>query len=282
MMDMILNDWNKHYKKRVAGSKREKKFIDCLIKLFSQLDYICYQDFFALKTTKFSRNLVMYNKTDKNKYIIISAHSDCSNQTHGMDDNISGILVCYYLMSLLKNVEFHNFNVVVIIFGSEETGLLGSKHFIDSLNENNKKEIKLLLNIDSVGVGDFLYVYSNKIADEYRQMYGNLNKVQYQIKSKIFEHGRIGLWGDHKWFDANDIPYLFFERTNWNLDVNYGQIQTKEFGRIMHTKRDNYRWIKKNIKNRFSDNIMQLSFDIFKYLEYLDGNEGGEIIETTI
>lgn len=100
----------------------------------------------------------------KHEYIVLGAHydhlglggilskSENKNSIHfGADDNASGVAALLEIAEkLVVNKQLFKRSIIIVAFGAEEQGLLGSKYFV-----NNPpvplKQIKLMINMDMVG-----------------------------------------------------------------------------------------------------------------------------------
>ncbi len=84
------------------------------------------------------------------EYILFTAHYDSVPFSHGAYDNASGSAIimelCRYFQQnpLKRPCRF-------IWCGAEEIGLVGSKHYVSQLSEEEKKRIALVINIDLAG-----------------------------------------------------------------------------------------------------------------------------------
>ena len=95
------------------------------------------------------------DKKLKNEYVIIGAHYDTLKTKNGKfhpgaDDNASGIAL---MLELARFYSEHKTarTLIFIAFDGEEAGKLGSKYFLQSLKENELKEINAMVNMDCVG-----------------------------------------------------------------------------------------------------------------------------------
>ncbi len=79
-----------------------------------------------------------------------------------------------------KKPMFHD--VKVIFFGAEEAGLVGSTHYVESLDPREIADIAAMINMDMVGVGDTMGVMTAEegaesfvadLAEEYIRAYGH-------------------------------------------------------------------------------------------------------------
>jgi len=100
------------------------------------------------------------------KVVVIGAHMDHLglgtdtslapgvHEVHnGADDNASGVAVMLETCKALAAMDASKrpYDVVCIAFGAEEMGLLGSKHYVQSLAEPERKRVAAMINFDMVG-----------------------------------------------------------------------------------------------------------------------------------
>lgn len=98
----------------------------------------------------------------KNEYIVIGAHYDhlgyvMNDKTKiiypGADDNASGVAMMLELAKTLKKPEFNQKRTIIFVaFDAEESGLLGSKNFLENLDPKVKSNIKAMFSFDMVGM----------------------------------------------------------------------------------------------------------------------------------
>lgn len=116
-----------------------------------------------------SYNVIGKLKAAKNhkkaKTIVLGAHFD-SVSSPGASDNASGTAVIVEVARLLSNKDIRknlNYNIEFVAFGGEELGLLGSKEYVKELQEDGRvDEIEAMINLDMVGVGDYINVFNLK------------------------------------------------------------------------------------------------------------------------
>ncbi len=84
--------------------------------------------------------------------LIIGAHYDSRNSS-GANDNASGISLLLELARVLS-VESHAVEIKFVAFGSEEILLTGSRHFVNSLSKEERKNTIGMVAIDTVGRGN--------------------------------------------------------------------------------------------------------------------------------
>ncbi|AWI03523.1 DUF4910 domain-containing protein [Clostridium drakei] len=81
--------------------------------------------------------------------IIVSAHYDCAQDSMGANDNASGVAVVMEVARLL-NKSFNDYELRFIFFGGEEFASIGSRYYLSQLSDNDKKDIKANINMDSI------------------------------------------------------------------------------------------------------------------------------------
>ncbi|KCV71845.1 hypothetical protein H696_01262 [Fonticula alba] len=99
-----------------------------------------------------SRTGAMTNRT-----IIVGAHADGVPNGPGINDNASGTAVVLEIARQFARLHRRTVNHVKFAFWSaEEWGLLGSKHYVDSLTTDERADIALNLNFDMLGSANFI------------------------------------------------------------------------------------------------------------------------------
>ncbi len=86
------------------------------------------------------------------KVLVIGAHYDTTPGTQGANDNGTGVSTLMTLSAELADVQLP-FDLRFILFGSEEVGLLGSRHYVEGLSQSEIASIVAMINIDSTGSG---------------------------------------------------------------------------------------------------------------------------------
>ena len=95
-------------------------------------------------------------KGSGNGLVIIGAHYDVVPETEaGANDNTSGVAVLLSLAEALAGRSLP-YTIRFVAFGSEEIGLYGSRHYVESLDEAELARITAMLNFDVVGSGPHL------------------------------------------------------------------------------------------------------------------------------
>ena len=155
--------------------------------------------------TKESRNIIAERPggTGNGKVVIIGAHYDTTPETQGANDNGSGVAALLTAAEKLVDDDLP-FRVRFMLFGAEELGLYGSRHYVDGLDLGELDSIIAMINIDSVGSGTRLEIIGeDRLVDpvvDYAGLHGI--PVREQDPSR---------WGgsDHASFRDAEVATLF-------------------------------------------------------------------------
>ncbi len=136
--------------------------------------------------------------------VIIGAHYDTVPDTQGANDNGSGVAA---LMSIARHVsgESYPFDVKLILFGSEEIGLFGSRHYVETMSEREISNTLAMLNLDVVGSGDSFEAIGE--ADMTREA----RRIGAEIGVRVSQSSELSTYAssDHAPFAEAGIPALF-------------------------------------------------------------------------
>ena len=156
--------------------------------------------------TRDSRNVIaeLPGSLGDGKVVVLGAHYDTVPDTQGANDNGSGVAT---LMTVAGEAleESYPFGLRFIVFGSEEVGLFGSRHYVDSLSPEERDAVIAMLNFDVPGSGDTNQVLGN--FDLMRRVldYGRANGIEVDVGAET-----QGASSDHASFAQADIPAAFF------------------------------------------------------------------------
>jgi Zn-dependent M28 family amino/carboxypeptidase len=99
-----------------------------------------------------TRNVIAQTKTGSSANVVMAgAHLDSVPEGPGINDNGSGVAAVLETAVQLGPSPQVNNAVRFGFFGGEESGLLGSNNYVQSLNEDALKDIALYLNFDMLG-----------------------------------------------------------------------------------------------------------------------------------
>ena len=120
----------------------------------------------AFRGTATSYNVLAETTTgDPNNTIMVGAHLDSVNQGPGIQDNGSGSAAILETAVQMARVEPRN-KVRFAWWGAEESGLLGSSHYVSNLSQEELDQITLYLNFDMIGSPNYVFsIYDGDDSD---------------------------------------------------------------------------------------------------------------------
>lgn len=199
-----------------------------------------------------SHNLVVELAGRSDRLLIIGAHYDTAvsrtgaqieqgiggPQLQGVDDNASGVGVLLELAARLAAAEPEH-SIRLIFFGAEEVGLQGARHVVAGLSPEEREQVLLMINIDSIITGDHLYAHAGPATVAADPAHAAARDRALAIAAELgialetnpglnpdYPPG-TGCCSDQAAFDEAGIPVLNFEATNWRLGERDGFQQTE-------------------------------------------------------
>jgi aminopeptidase YwaD len=152
---------------------------------------------------------VVAEPPDRDCDTVSGGHYDSVPQAPGASDNATGTATVMEIAALLARKGEMGGNCFVL-FGSEEIGLLGSKAYVDSLDNAARSRLKAMLNFDMVGVGDDTWLLIGTQSLQQRA-----SRIASSLGISV-SRGNLpaATSSDHASFLANNIPSLMFHRTD--------------------------------------------------------------------
>ena len=151
---------------RESATQEELEAAAFLIRRFTEFGYSPEVQTFGLwvgASVRKTRNIILELPGRGEGVVILGAHYDTVPDSVGANDNASGVSVLLALAERLARPPWSNqmasifpFSLRFIAFGSEETGLDGSRHYVDRLTDEELDDIRVMINLDSVGSGTSL------------------------------------------------------------------------------------------------------------------------------
>ena len=151
-----------------------------------------------------SQNVIAEKKGPGESVVVLGGHYDSVPGIAGANDNASGAAVLVTLARMLADVDLP-FTIRIVLFGSEELGLLGSRFYVESLSENELENTKAMLNFDALGTGSGVSVFGD----------GDITALVSDIGDQVNVDVAVtlGLRGgssDFASFREAGVPYLMF------------------------------------------------------------------------
>jgi aminopeptidase YwaD len=156
------------------------------------------------------------DKKLKEEYVVIGAHLDHVGSQAGLlfpgaNDNASGsAAVLEIAEAFVKSGIKPKRSVIFVLFASEEQGLFGAKHFVDSWKKGYDK-IAAMINLDCVGYGDSIQVGNGKSAPRLWEIANQINETSF---NSMVDRTWNGGGADATPFHEKGIPCLYFVTTN--------------------------------------------------------------------
>ena len=156
-----------------------------------------------------SRNVIadMRTSTGSDRTVIVGAHYDTVPNSQGASDNGSGIASVLTIAEHVADRDYP-FNVRIILFGAEEIGLFGSRHYVENMSQEEVDNTIAMLNFDAFGSGRTLQIAGDiQLTAEATRIGSKLG-----INLGVFpENPRGGLGGasDHGPFRQAGIPVFW-------------------------------------------------------------------------
>ena len=223
---------------RSAGSKGDILARDYMVDLFEKSSSsVTIQEFEVITNRRTQETAITYNVVGvlpgndpvlKDEFVIVGGHYDTTpnppkarrlffdNINNGADDNASGTAMVLELFEKYASTNSHKSTLVFILFGGEELGLLGSKHYAENPTIDLDK-VQLMVNLDMIGrLDEDKNVYLGGVPTAY-----GLDKAikPFIESSKLnvtsYQHTASGVRSlfsrsDHYNFYKKDVPSLFF------------------------------------------------------------------------
>jgi hypothetical protein len=152
----------------------------------------------------------------KEEYVIIGAHLDHVGSQAGLlfpgaNDNASGsAAVLEIAKAFVKGGIQPKRSVIFVLFASEEQGLNGAKHFVESWKKGYDK-IAAMINLDCIGYGDSIQVGNGLSAPTLWEIANEIDETSF---NSMVDRTWNGGGADATPFHEKGVPCLYFVTTN--------------------------------------------------------------------
>ena len=162
-----------------------------------------------------SQNVIGYVEGTEfpDSFIILSAHYDhlgkMGNDVYfpGANDNASGVAMLLSLAYHYTHKELPTKTVVFIAFGAEESGLVGSKYFVNHPTIP-LKQINFVFNMDLMGTGsEGGMIVNGSVFENHFERLIKINK-EWNYLPVLKKRGKAAN-SDHYWFSEKGVPSFF-------------------------------------------------------------------------
>lgn len=240
-----INYLSENLKGRSVGTPQEAATVDYLVQQLKSYGYDPTLQSFSYDwrdRALTSHNIVAERRGTSGKQILLGAHYDNAPSSatldrtnlEGVNDNASGVGVLLELAQRLEAETTHT--VKFVFFGAEEIGLVGSEFYANSLSQQEIDNTLLMVNLDSLIVGDKMYFNAGRGATEnpswfkYRDLaleIADENGIAVDTNPGLNPEypAGTGCCSDLESFDFL-MPVLAAEATNWEIGDLDGYTQT--------------------------------------------------------
>ncbi len=109
----------------------------------------------AETATRPTRNVLADRGEASVPFVVVGAHLDSVAEGPGMNDNASGSAAVLETALRLAKEPPVGTPVRFAFWGAEERGLIGSRHHLDAMSEDERRRIRFYINLDMVGSVNF-------------------------------------------------------------------------------------------------------------------------------
>ena len=138
--------------------------------------------------------------------VVLGGHYDTVAGVDGANDNGSGIAALLTVARLAAGRSYP-FALRFIAFGTEEEGLIGSRHYVHSLSAAETRDIVAMLNFDALGTGDVAAMIATPWLGKLVLELGDEIGVPVRLDPDL---GLDGGSSDFAPFEAAGVPFVFF------------------------------------------------------------------------
>ncbi len=157
-----------------------------------------------------SQNVIAEKKGPGDAVVVLGGHYDTVAGISGANDNASGTAVLLAIAESLAEVDLP-FTLRIVPFGSEELGLLGSRHYVELLSDEELDRTKAMFNFDALGSGTGVSVFGNRDFTELASALGGEIGVEVAVTRGLSRGS-----SDFASFQAAGVPFLMFFGTDFS------------------------------------------------------------------
>ena len=152
--------------------------------------------------------------TNDDNVVMAGGHLDSVGAGPGINDNGSGSAVLLEAAQQLAHVKLQN-TVRLAWWSAEESGLVGSTNYVNSLSQAEKDRIALYLNFDMVGSPNYIFMTQDADQSSFEAPVDvpegsiaieDLFESFYTLKGEPYDDAAFDGRSDYQAFILNDIP----------------------------------------------------------------------------
>lgn len=260
---------------RLPGSAEEAAAAEYIKAAFKTYGYNPQVQRFAFTTEDDeeleSANIIAVKRGLSSQEIIVGAHYDSVDDADGADDNASGVAALLEVAKLLQDAQTP-YTIRFVAFGAEEADMDGSRYYVEQMDEADIENTVGMINLDSLIAGDITYVYGDAGRGSLRDwIIKAAADAGFALEARTAKEldqpdGTPCDCADYGPFQEADIPFAYFEATNWDLAADamtQVDVDLAEDGKIWHTEYDTLDYIDATFPGRIDKH-----FNVFITLLY--------------
>jgi Zn-dependent M28 family amino/carboxypeptidase len=119
-------------------------------------------------------NLIAELPGSGDEWIVVCAHYDGHDLAQSAVDNATGVAAALAVLREFASRPRRRRGLRVILFTAEESGLLGSRRYVESLGDGERRQIQMVINLDTVAGSPDLAALTSGFAqlDEFVSRFG--------------------------------------------------------------------------------------------------------------
>jgi CubicO group peptidase (beta-lactamase class C family) len=151
-------------------------------------------------------NVIVTKAGTSDSVIVVGGHLDKVSEGDGIIDDWSGACLASNLYQTIRERPTAQ-TFIFIGFAYEEQGLVGSRAYVESLSDVEKKKIRAMVNLECLGVDD-PFIWTNGSTDSLEVI---AHQVADEYKVPLRDHKIFGVAADSIPFDRVGIPNITFD-----------------------------------------------------------------------
>jgi alkaline phosphatase isozyme conversion protein len=244
------------------GEIRAREFV---LNAFQQYSYFPRTQEFLASSPRgrvHSANIIAVKEGASAKRLVVGAHYDSAPLGEGYTDNATGIGLLLETAARIKS-EVTPYTLVFVAFGAEEKGLLGSRYYVRSMNDLERRATIGMIDLDAVAGGNELSVTSRFgeatwLRDDALTAAKNLNvPLSTSPAGKGRPAGVSMAPSDDLPFALEGIATAAFTSTDWAADDT--GLSATGAGRLWHSRKDTVAFVEDTYPGRVKSQLADLS-----------------------
>ncbi len=215
----------------------------------------------------YSRNVRGRVGPDTDEYVLVTSHIDAHDIGEGAVDNGAGTALLVEVANTLSGLSDElGIGVEFVAFGSEEVGLRGSRHHVESIDPG---DIRLVVNNDGVVRGRDLKIYTNR----FPELTGLIEEVGDYLDHPVRVVPRHSPHSDHWSFVSRGVPGMYVQSYTGSRDRGWGHTSADTLDKLdIRDLREQSIFVVELVRRAASDGFVPSHKDRGEVLDELEKN----------